>query len=93
MIAVVRIAPVEQWCPSNLKDLDDYPAGAKLVGMEVEILTESMQNYGDCEVRRVPGKGRIWKISQKSRDAIGQIIYPTKVDPDVRLCEHMLEMD
>ncbi len=93
MIARVRIAPVERWCPQNLKDLEDYPGGEKLVGLEVEILTESMKTYGDCIIRNRPGNGKIWKVTPKSRDAIAQILYPTKVDDDLMLCEHMLEMD
>ena len=93
MIAKVRIAPVERWCPQNLKDLEDYPGGEKLVGLEVEIHTETMQQIGDCIVRDKPGDGKVWLVTEKSRAAIAQVIYPTKVDEDLMLCEHMLEMD
>jgi hypothetical protein len=93
MIARVRIAPIEKWCPQNLKDLEDFPAGRKLVGMEVEILTETMQTFGDCIVRNEGGTGKIWLLTAKSREAIRQILYPTPVSDDLMLCEHMLEMD
>jgi len=59
MIAKVRIAPVERWCLQNLADLEEWPSGRKLVGLEIEIITESMQQRGDCLVRGRPGDGRI----------------------------------
>ena len=61
--------------------------------MAVEILTESMKQNGDCIVRGRGGDGKIWRVTEKSRNAIAQILYPVKVDDDLMLCEHMLEMD
>jgi hypothetical protein len=93
MIARVRIAPVDRWCPQNLRDLENYPSGIKLVGLEVEILTETMQKIGDCIVLNEPGDGRVWSLTPKSVDDIAKILYPTPVDPKLMLCEHMLDLD
>jgi hypothetical protein len=91
MIAKVRIAPVERWCPVNLEDLEKSPEGRKLVGMEVEILTETMMRIGDCQKFGVVDGSMTWRLSKRSVEELRGIV--PELDADVRFCEHMLEMD
>jgi hypothetical protein len=91
MIAKVRIAPVERWCPVNRQDLRDFPDGKKLVGMTVEILTESMKRIGDFQRFGKSEGYATWRLSERSVAELRNIV--PQVKSDIRLCEHMLEMD
>lgn len=78
MIAKVRIAPMERWCERALKSLQENPALAELVGLEIEILPRSMfVGNGERHWLYGPNKGnRLWEIVRGNGT-----------------CEHVLEMD
>lgn len=58
---------------------------ARIVGMPVEILTDSMQTSGqDCG-------GRTWAMTEASHKALNEA---AGIDEQTnRICEHVLEMD
>lgn len=90
MISRVRIAPIEQWCQEKLTNLERNPAGAKFVGVEVEILTDSM--VVDVE------HGKKWLLTAESVQRLHDIARtPMEVRMSLSagalICEHMLEMD
>ena len=88
MIARVRIAPVERWCPAILADCVKYGfIPSKYSGMEIAIIPDSMKvgGYIGCD-------GRAWLIPPE----IGNEIRGKdgKWTREYRwACEHMLEMD
>jgi hypothetical protein len=88
VIARVRIAPVEHWCKFHVKHLRDARRRAiceGLVGLEVEIFTESMRMSVTPKCL-----GRIW-TSSKETDVK---LRAKGCDPSGDgICEHMLEMD
>lgn len=95
MIAKVRIAPVEQWCPELRKVFEPLwaehademePSSGSVIGIE----TSSMRVSPMCG-------GREWHIAVLQDGIIatdpstGREVDPNKVDGWA--CEHMLEMD
>jgi len=87
MIAKVRIAPVERWCEryANAKTEKNLPLARKLVGITVEILTETMRP-AQCDP-----EARMWFVTEESKRRIGEITgQPATGNP---ICEHVLEMD
>ena len=88
MIARVRIAPVERWCDFHKKHLSVAQRKAilhMLVGMEIEIFTDSMR-----ESVSEGCLGRIWSAPQSTYDKL----VAKGCDPHGDgMCEHMLELD
>lgn len=92
MIARVRIAPIEQWCPPKRGVAERRQAeSAALVGKEVQIFTETMSKslFSACG-------GRTWKCDDASTNLIAAA-WPgergCKPNVNTYLCEHFLEMD
>jgi hypothetical protein len=87
MIAKVRIAPVERWCPMVLDGLSEKEAS--VAGREVEIRTETMRSdvsFPGCD-------GKRWMLTQESQAQIDELIGFTCYQGPAFWCEHMLEMD
>jgi hypothetical protein len=85
MIARVRIAPIERWCPSGLSLERGLAKHGPIV---VDIITESMTDGYRCN-------GRMWEITPDSANKIRALNGKPPDQPGVRrgLCEHMLELD
>lgn len=79
MIARVRIAHVDRWCPES-------EPGHKEVGLWVEIIIESMGTSRYCS-------GRKWLLTEESKRRLYQRTGMPLPSGPVSLCEHMLEMD
>lgn len=88
VIATVRIAPVKYWCRWYGKDIRKHPQVRNLVGMPVNIITNSMRP-ASCDP-----KARMWDLLPESWERI-DINNGGKREPDGKwgICEHMLEMD
>jgi len=86
MIARVRIAPIERWCKKYTPTKPEHwPIAQKLVGMEVEIYTESMRPaICDPEVR-------MWNTTPKMEQVFRDAGCLPTGGPG--MCEHILEMD
>jgi len=87
-IAKVRIAPVDRWCEFHKIHLEDARRSAicaSLVGMEVEIITNSMRMSVIPECL-----GRLWSHTKKTTEKLTQKGCVPSGDG---ICEHMLEMD
>jgi hypothetical protein len=86
MIARVRIAPVERWCPYQLSTGCER-SRAESVGMIMPIYTESMRPGTHCD-------GKAWKVHEETVDQIREQLGIVDWKPDETwVCEHMLEMD
>lgn len=86
MIATVRIAPVEHWCEFHAQHLTDTRKAAichSLVGVEIEIITNSMRMSVTPTCL-----GRLWNMVS-DEPLIAKGCRPTYDG----ICEHMLEMD
>ncbi len=90
MITKVRIAPLEKWC-----EIAKSPKGttleraSRIVGMEVEIYTESLgphPKHGDDSVKT-------WIITEESKRRIFEAAGKRVPAASYKFCEHMLEMD
>lgn len=87
MIAKVRIAPIEQWC-EPCRNGHPPEECLPLVGMEVEIITESMVRDTRCP------DGMSWQITEDSKQRGFHALGIFNVPPiPWLLCQHMLEMD
>jgi hypothetical protein len=89
MIAQVKIALFEQWCPAAKLFCEEHPEWKKIAGLPVAIIVESMQ------VERTPiCKGRCWLVPNEVAQPMFEL-YGRDFDPLAltRICEHMLEMD
>jgi hypothetical protein len=86
--AKVRIAPVERWCQQQQDSLKIRPGSAKLAGMQIEIIPESM--YLADGVKH-------WDLSRDSYERLVKIAEWPEIELELYstgvVCEHMLEMD
>ena len=86
MIAKVRIAPVERWCPASLRNLSSKLPRNEIAGFIVYIEPASMLQSEDCD-------GKSWLVVTEAaisaREQFGIDAPPIRY----RVCEHMLEMD
>jgi len=89
MIAKVKIAPLERWCPGVLSR--DTGKFNRLPGIEIEILSESMRSTLDLPLHEHPCGGRMWEVTSGSREKVAAILDRALVAMFV--CEHLLEMD
>lgn len=91
MIATVRIAPIERWCPAATEELVRHPLMAELVGHVVQIETERVIPSGleDCG-------GRMWETTESTRKLF-ETAVPSFGTGNLEyypwICEHVLEMD
>jgi hypothetical protein len=88
VIARVRMAPFERWCPSRQKG-PNVEARQKAVGKIVEILTETCRASSWCD-------GKQWQMNDDNvdsfRNAVGLNDRINNLGPRF-VCEHMVEMD
>ena len=93
MIAKVRIAPMERWCPSYREYLAQGTPH-RLVGLEVEIETTGMELVTQEGMHGAVVPFRAWPLTQKSIELLNQEIGAIGSAPNgIMLCEHMLELD
>ena len=93
MIAKVRIAPMERWCPSYRKYLAQGTPH-RLVGLEVEIETDGMELVTQDGMHGAAVPFRVWPLTQKSIELLNREVSAIGSAPEkIMLCEHMLEMD
>jgi hypothetical protein len=89
MIAQVKIAPVELWCQSGKDYVKKHPEWAKIAGLPVSIIVESMkvEESSICS-------GRCWIVPNEVAQPMFEL-YGRDFDPflPTQICEHMLEMD
>lgn len=89
MIQKVLIAPLEQWCPQLLsRDLGQFE---RLVGVEVEIETDSMKRREELNDDPCLCEGPFWRVTARSREATAILLERGTVAWWV--CRHQLEMD
>lgn len=78
-LAIVRVAPVENWCEARKAQLRKDPEWADiLAGSRLAIIPSTMRmiREGDAEVRQ-------WKV----------MLSPNPDEDNLWICEHMLELD
>jgi hypothetical protein len=93
MITRVRVAPVERWCENSRMLALKRPQPNPEVGLEVEIISESMHMAGFDEEGNCGG--RYWDLTNKSANELmvrvsGPPVSRFKI---LTICEHQLEMD
>ena len=86
MIARVRIAPVERWCPFMLDCLTNAPEIASAQGTLIAIHADSMTDSDKCG-------GRAWMVAKEEAIKIREQFGVDSPSPSYYVCEHMLEMD
>lgn len=93
MIAKVRIAPVERWCPEYVHGWASRGHNPlTVVGMEVRIIVSTMKKaefYGGIP----PCTGREWQVEQSSANEIRAVLGQPPINNKTWICEHMLELD
>ena len=93
MIQTVKIAPIEAWCPACINDAIKHGVNiVKIVGMAVDIDTESMEPHWADEFKHLC-EGRIWKLTAESTDRLLETSGLLPSGETSFLCEHLLEMD
>ncbi len=89
MVARVRIAPVERWCPEYANEPNFHAAA----GMEIEIKPDTMR----FEEEFACGcKSRYWRVVPESAQRIANACGGSGIESlfgSLVICEHMLEMD
>ena len=87
MIAKVRIAPVERWCDAVKDGVSRYaPRAIESVGLEVQIDTATMHQSEHCG-------GKAWKGKSPKGWTAFDLNNGESVGRDLKLCEHVLELD
>lgn len=86
MIATVRIAPVERWCPAKRVGIDWDAVRAKQDNPMVKILTGTMKQCQWCD-------GRAWVHEPNDVNELRASVGREPISDERWLCEHMLEMD
>lgn len=91
MIAKVKIAPMDKWCPEAIERTKRWPNTPKVQGMEIEIETDSM--LADTSSPYPVCNGRFWAMKVESVKALNQTSGRPYFPLKQWICEHMLGMD
>jgi hypothetical protein len=90
MITKVKIAPAEQWCDAYVRLAKQHPSMLRMVGMEVEIISDAMEfDNGSMH----PEPCRLWPVSPVTIEKLNRAVGAKGNAGGLRLCEHILEMD
>jgi hypothetical protein len=88
MIARVRIAPVERWCPAIIAAIEKHCLGSfrATVGIEIEIDTATMRPSEHCD-------GRMWRGKAPAGWSAFRLDSGENCGRNLEICEHCLQMD
>jgi hypothetical protein len=85
MLVKVKIAPFERWCEGARAEFAKRQDIDACEGLTVEIETKATSWWPYCA-------GRVWYITQKTRDEMRKRNRREPVRERAGICEHMLEL-